>query len=571
MSADARRAGELRQQLSDQSLLLGRRRRRRAAEQLATLARSGTPEAIAALAQALASSADEEVREIASSALRAFPEGPAQEALCRLAVEEGDAAALTIAMEAAYVPSEPPLRAALLALSGRWAELEAFDLDNVQTGIAYEAASPGLRRRLAAAAREAGRGDWVQVTLGGREQRRLAAMTLAEWQDVAALVARPEGAAEAWRLATAAPPFWARTLLLGIGEPGALPEGEREDFARLRALAALCGDEEIPLSAPVGCVAKLSGHENWVSSLAVTPDGSLLLSGSGDKTIRLWRLPGAECAGVVQEHDSALTSLAITPDGSLLASGSDDDTILLWSLPGGESVATLQRHKHGVNCLAITPNGSLLAAGSHGGTIRLWSLPSGKCVATLRGHEYGVRSLAVTPDGSLLASGSDDNTIRLWRLPGGEHSATLPGHERWLLSLAVTPDGSLLASASGDKTIRLWSLPGGQHVATLRGHEREVSSLAISPDGTLLASASADQTIRLWRSEIATLAATPIAALARDHDRLLTLQRDAGVDGRGRAWLDFMLALVARHRRYDIEIAATTHVTAAESDIVIGE
>ena len=479
--------------------------------------------------------------------------------------------ALTIATESRSAPSEPPRRAALLALSGRWAELEAFDMDGVNLGIAYEAASSGLRRRLAAAAREAGRGEWVQVALGGRGQRRLAEMTREEWQDVAALLAAPERAAEAWRLAAAAPPFWARTLLLGIDDPGALPEGERADFARLRALAALCGDGEIPLSAPVSCATTLRGHEDLVHSLAVTPDGGLLASGSWDKTIRLWRLPGAECAGVVQEHDSALTSLAITPDGSLLASGGWETTIHLWRLPGGEHATTLPGHASWVKHLAVTPDGSLLASASGERTISLWSLPDGRCVATLRGHKSLVRSLAVTPDGSLLASASWDHTVRLWSLPGGESVATLEGHTDGILALAVSPDGRLLASGGWDQTIRLWRLPEGEHVATLRGHRRAVYALAVTPDGSLLASGDADGTIRLWRSDIAALAAAPVRALARDHHRLLTLRRDARVDGSERAWLDLMLALVERHLRYDVEIAAATHVTVGESDIEIGE
>ena len=537
--------------------------------------------------------------------VRSIPDELQNEAV----VLDCDAVAPAIAGEPAYASSAPPLRAALLALSGRWTEREAFDLGGLHLGAAAEAASPGLRRRLAAAAREAGRAEWVQVT-PGRAHRRLVEMTRREWHDVVALLAAPERAAEAWRLAEEAPPFWARTLLLGIGKPDALPECDREDFTRLRGLAELCGIGEIPLSAPVGCVATLLGHENWVGSLAVTPDGSLLASAGWDETIRLWSLPGGEHVATLRGHESLVGSLAVTPDESLLASGSGSrGTIGLWSLPGGEHVATLEGHRGGVRSLAVTPDGSLLVSGSGDRTIRLWRLPDGESVAKLRGHRGGVYSLAVTPDGSLLVSGSDDNTIRLWslpggecvatlrghedevsslvvtpdgsllasasggmfdktvrlwRLPGGEHMATLEGHERWVPSLAVTPDGNLLASGSFDHTIRLWRLPDGECVATLEGHEQSVDSLAVTPDGNLLASGDSDGTIHLWRSEIATLAATPIAALAHDHDPLLQLPREARADERQRAWLDLMLALVARHRHIDIETALRDAADAAD-------
>ena len=211
----------------------------------------------------------------------------------------------------------------------------------------------------------------MQVAVGGRQRLRLAQMTRSEWQDVIALLADPARARAAWRLAQEAPPLWGRELLLGIGA-AALPECDREDFARLRALAGPCGEGEVPFSACTSCAATLQGHEDSVTSLAVTPDGSLLASGSEDNTIRLWHLPDGECAATLRGPGLFVYSLAVTPDGSLLASGS-------W-----------------------------------GGTIRLWRLPDGECVATLPGHEDRVTSLAVTPDGSLLSSGSLDGTCLLY-------------------------------------------------------------------------------------------------------------------------------------------------------------
>jgi len=692
MAADAQRLTDLQKQLADATPLLGGRRRRRAAEQMAELAQQASPEAIATLAQAVASGADESVRGIAWHALNDLQDPAAIQALCalwassrlqelavliaecayvaaapielrvlsalaadRLELVTADSAAVKpliaacsdpdpliaerartalrhlqdpaaiealcaellavddevlaeIVIQAGYVPSAPSSRAALLALAGRWEELDAFDLDGLHLRAAYETSVPEVRRRLAAAAREAGRAEWVQVAVGGRQRLRLAQMTRSEWENVLALLADPAHAGEAWRLAEEAPPLWGRKLLLGIGDVAALPECDREDFARLRALAERCGEGEVCFSACTSCVATLPGHESSITSLAVTPDGSLLASGSydgtirlrrlpdgepmatlrghedgvtsltvtpdgsllasgsHDNTIRLWRLPDGECVATLRGHESWVYSLAVTPDGSLLASGSGDSTIRLWRLPDGECVATLRGHKSGVGSLAVTPDGSLLASES-GRTIRLRRLPDGECVATLRGHEYLVGSLAVAADGSLLASGSYDSTIRLWRLPDGECVATLWGYGGPVYSLAVTPDGRLLASGSYDSTIRLWRLPDGEPMATLRGHETPITSLAVTPDGSLLASGSYDGTIRLWRSPVAVPAAAPVAALVLAHDRLLTLRGDDRT-GRGRAWLDFMVALVERHRRFDIEVSV--HVAAGEFDIEIG-
>jgi len=370
-----------------------------------------------AVALVLASSdADAEIARRATDVL-GMTRVEAQEALCRMAVESGDQRALAIAARAGSLPKDPLLRVALLALSGRWEDCETFDFDGVHLRGAYGAASPELRRRLAASAREAGCTEWVQVAVGGRQRRRLADMTRDEWHDVVALLADPVRANEAWRLAQEAPPFWGRALLLGIGDGSALSECNREDVAHLRALAVLCGEGEIPFSGSASSLATLRGHEDSVTSLAVTPGGGLLASGSSDKTIGLWRLPGGECAATLRGHENSVTSLAVTPDGRLLASGSEDNTIRLWRLPDGECVATLRGHESGVTSLTVTSDGSLLASGGSDNSIRVWRLPDCECVATLGGHEDPVCSLAVTPDGRLLASGSCDRTIRLWRLP----------------------------------------------------------------------------------------------------------------------------------------------------------
>jgi len=552
------------------------------------------------------------IAERARTALRHLQDPAAIEELCAELLAVDDEVLCEIAIQAGYVPSDSALRAALLALAARWQELDAFDLDGLHLRAAYETAGPEVRRRLAAAAREAGRAEWVQVAVGGRQRLRLAQMTRSEWQDVLALLADPARATEAWRLAQEAPPLWGRALLLGIGDAAALPECDREDFARLRALAESCGVGEESFSDCVSCFATLQGHEDRVTSLAVTPDGRLLASASYDTTIRLWslpdggsvrtlggslagwvfalaitpdgsllasdgfdnihlfRLPDGKCLSRFTGH-GAVHALAVTPDGSLLASGGINGPICLWRLPDGKLVKTLTGHEGLGATLAVSPDGSaLVGAGSRDGTIGLWSLPDGECVATLRGHESWVFSLAITPDGSLLASGSLDSTIRLWRLPGGKCVATLRGHESLGLvsSLAVTPGGRLLASGSYDNTIRLWRLPDGECVATLRGHENRVTSLAVTPDGSLIASGSEDATIRLWRLPLPL--AAPVAVLAPGVDRLLELRGDDRT-GRGRAWLDFMLALVDRHRRFDIEVVVVDHVEVGEFDIEIGD
>ena len=166
-----------------------------------------------------------------------------------------------------------------------------------------------------------------------------------------------------------------------------------------------------------------------------------------------------KCSGL-EAHRDTVSSIAISPDGKLLASASGDSTIKLWNLNDGSLVRELKGHTRRVNSVAFSPEGSLVASGSLDNTVRLWRVSDGSLVRELKGHTDWVRSVAFSPDGSLVASGSNDNTVRLWRVSDGSMVSELKGHEGIVNSVAFSPDGSLVASGSADKTVRLWRVSG---------------------------------------------------------------------------------------------------------------
>ena len=244
-------------------------------------------------------------------------------------------------------------------------------------------------------------------------------------------------------------------------------------------------------------VALLNGHTDSVFSVVFSPDGHMLASGSRDSTIRLWDVTSGEQIRLLKGHYNTVNSVAFSPDGQTLASGAWDDTIRLWDVVSGEEKAVYGAHYKNISSVVFSPDGQMLASGSGDTTIRLWDVTSGEQKALL-GHTWSVQSVAFSPDSKTLVSGSIDNSIRLWSVTSGEEQAVLSGHNRNVSCVAFSPDGQMLASGSDDNSIRLWDVISGEHQALFSGHSYDVSCVAFSPDGKMLASGSEDESVRLW-------------------------------------------------------------------------
>ena len=260
--------------------------------------------------------------------------------------------------------------------------------------------------------------------------------------------------------------------------------------------------------------------EGYAASVAFSPDGSMLASGAlfpdsrryfaqladAYTPVRLWDADTGKFLRELKSHKGAVVSVAFSPDGDLLASGSYDKTICLWDTRTGDNLITFQGHTDEIYSVAFSPDGRTLASGSLDKTVRLWDVQSGVNLYTLGAHTKQVRSVEFSPDGTLLASGGLDKTIRLWQPQTGQALRTLKGYTGWVTCLAFSPDGSVLASGSGDhpladtntNSIRFWNPRTGKLLQTLDGHSAPVTSVDFLPNSGGLASASLDGTILLW-------------------------------------------------------------------------
>ncbi|MBV8771913.1 MAG: WD40 repeat domain-containing protein, partial [Deltaproteobacteria bacterium] len=260
----------------------------------------------------------------------------------------------------------------------------------------------------------------------------------------------------------------------------------------------------------------LTGHSSVVMSVAFSPDGKTLASTSYDYTIRLWDVATRQPLGNPLYGLTKGMSVAFSPDGKILASANWEKTISLWDVTSRQPLGeALTGNTSGVTSLAFSPDGRTLASASYDQTPRLWDVARRQpLVEELTGDTSWV-TVAFSPDGRTLASGANDHTIRLWdvarRQPLGE---ALTGHTSVVTSVAFSPDGKTLASASYDQTIRLWDVARGRPLGTpLAGHTDIIWSVIFSSDGKILASASRDGTVRLW--DVASR--QPLSALLAGH------------------------------------------------------
>ena len=244
---------------------------------------------------------------------------------------------------------------------------------------------------------------------------------------------------------------------------------------------------------------KLTGHTGGVTSVAFSPNGQVLVSGSEDKTIRLWDVNTGTELKKITGHTGPVYSVAFSPDGQKLASTSANRTVQLWDINTGTQLQIFTGHTGAVFSVAFSPDGQRLASGGADNTVWLWDVNTGTQLGRLTGHTGAVFSVAFSPN-ETIASGGSDGTLHLWDVNTRTQLQIFTGHTGTVYSVVFSPDGQTIASGSSDKTTLLWDVNPGTQPQILNGHTDAVLSVVFSPDGQTIASGSRDNTVRLWGS-----------------------------------------------------------------------
>jgi WD40 repeat protein len=236
-------------------------------------------------------------------------------------------------------------------------------------------------------------------------------------------------------------------------------------------------------------VTVLKGHTDAVISLAFSPDGHFLASGSFDKSVLLWDVGSWKQLKVLAGHRDSIFSVAFSPDNKRIVSASDDKTLRLWDI-GGQMLKEMTGHQGLVKSARFSPGGRFIASGSTDRTVRLWDAATGNFIKELARTGASTNGISFSPDGRMLVTGGGDgdDVCRVFEVPSGRSIASFSGHKNIVLATAFSPDGKLVASAGGDDNeIRIWNPLNSQQVREMVGTGKEVWSVGFGRNSQSIA------------------------------------------------------------------------------------
>ena len=236
--------------------------------------------------------------------------------------------------------------------------------------------------------------------------------------------------------------------------------------------------------------------ESLINSIVVSSDNSSIISGSVDKTIRVWDILTGRERIKLDGHTGAVTCVASSPDGSRIVSGSEDSTVIVWYASTGKEPPTAIGHTSTINSITFSNNGKFIISGSNDETVRVHLISTGDEKLRLFGHTGAVRSVATTVSDQQILSGGDDSFVRVWDSDSGQIIFILEDASGPITGLKATPDGTKIIS--GSKAVTVWDLTTGVQLTRISEGVSNDVAITCDPTSQKIITGGWDETIRVW-------------------------------------------------------------------------
>lgn len=239
-----------------------------------------------------------------------------------------------------------------------------------------------------------------------------------------------------------------------------------------------------------GC---LAGHEDKITAVEFSPDGSRVATASLDGTVRIWN---GECGDELVRFQG-YHPVTFNAEGTLIVTSTADNTACIRNVASGYEIACLKGHEDDLKTALFSPDGRRVATTASDGTTRIWNAASGEELLCLRGHD----AVAFNSQGTHFVTASVEKTACIWDAASTEQTACLKGHAGHVISAKFSPDGTRIVTTSEDSTARIWDVVSGAQITCLMGHKEAVAAAEFISDGQKIVTASYDGSVRIWDVE----------------------------------------------------------------------
>jgi WD40 repeat protein len=270
------------------------------------------------------------------------------------------------------------------------------------------------------------------------------------------------------------------------------------------------------------------GQNGILHGGSFSPNGSLVITASEDRTACVWRASDGACVATLVHPDKVMSAL-FSPDARHIITASDDKLVRVWNADTGVLELKLEGHTEGVLFATFSRDGRRIASASRDGTARIWDASDGHQTVRPLEHSTWVDCAAFSPGGQTLVTACLDHKARVWKTANGDRIPPDLGHGDGINSAEFSPDGRLIVTAGLDGEARIWMADNHQPLDPnpILRHSDRVTHAAFAPDGHRIVSSCIDGTVRVW--DLARRTATPLGAcswLSEDRTRFMTLTKE---------------------------------------------